>query len=502
MTIGFSLASLGEVGRGYFHILASATGKYKKDFTDKKFSNLLKTQNGTITISTFLHKCKEAGLQLYSDQEKKAMAIAKTAKKMNSDVESAVSAAMDVGISEEVSRDIVKSVFENKISLENQDSIIYDISSFIKMNHLLEKNSLSTEIELEGKAITDEDYNGIYLDTKCNVGDKVTKSDVRCIIESNITPSYNPIDRWLAKNSSLPQKPEIINEFLNILPLKSPGAKWFLYHWMLGIPASYDGEVVRLVLVLCGKQETGKTEFFRKLLPPELKPYYAENNLTDEAEIPLIMATRIITMDDEFSGKSKRNSQKFKEITSKQEFTFRPKYGRTAVTRRRVSLIAGTSNETDILSDRTGNTRILPVEFNQPYDYAKYNAIDKNQLLIEFFREYKRGKSWKLSPNAKELLQVLNADYEVEDYEAQIVSIFTENDASSEPVSFAKIKLHLEYCTRREIRSVRKLGIALGKKFEKKTIRKEGVVGKYYMNVGFRFNDKENIYSSDSHGFN
>lgn len=497
--IGMSFASrMGESGRPHFNAVSSVSDKYDQEKTDKKYSNLIKTGSGRITISTFLYKCKEAGLSLYSNEEKKAISIAKTAKKMNSDVESAVHSAKIAGVSEKVSRDFAKVVFETNISLENQESIIYEISAFIKMNYFIEKNCISQIIELDGKDITDEDYNGIYLNAKCNISDRVSKADVRAIIESPLTESYNPIDRWLSKHSDLPHKPEIIDEFLNILPLKTPGAKWFIYHWMLGIPATFDGDVVRLVLILCGKQETGKTEFFRKLLPPELRVYYAENNLTDEAEIPLIMSSNLITMDDEFSGKSKRDAQKFKEMTSKKEFTFRPKYGRSVVTRRRLSLMAGTANETDILSDRTGNTRILPVEFNDPYDYKKYNDLDKNKLLIEFFREYKRGKSWKLSPNAKELLNCLNSDYEIEDYEMQIINIFTQHDSSAEPVTFARIKLHLELCTRREIRSSRKLGIALGKKFDRKSKRFDGIKHKCYMNVGFRYNDDVKPYYSDN----
>lgn len=51
--IGLALASLGEDGRQYYHMLSSMNPKYRESQTDKKFDNLLRTRRGDISLGTF-----------------------------------------------------------------------------------------------------------------------------------------------------------------------------------------------------------------------------------------------------------------------------------------------------------------------------------------------------------------------------------------------------------------------------------------------------------------
>ena len=61
ISIGFSLASLGEEGREYFHIVSSQNAKYTERETDRKFDGFLRG-NGRIGIGTFFHYCKQFGV--------------------------------------------------------------------------------------------------------------------------------------------------------------------------------------------------------------------------------------------------------------------------------------------------------------------------------------------------------------------------------------------------------------------------------------------------------
>ena len=61
INIGFSLASLGEEGREYFHIVSSQNAKYTEQETDRKFDGFLRG-NGRIGIGTFFHYCKLFGV--------------------------------------------------------------------------------------------------------------------------------------------------------------------------------------------------------------------------------------------------------------------------------------------------------------------------------------------------------------------------------------------------------------------------------------------------------
>ena len=53
----------------------------------------------------------------------------------------------------------------------------------------------------------------------------------------------------------------------------TPGGQIFMYRWLMGIPAMYKGEPVPYILSLVGPGKTGKTEWFRRLLPSALKDY-------------------------------------------------------------------------------------------------------------------------------------------------------------------------------------------------------------------------------------
>ena len=76
------------------------------------------------------------------------------------------------------------------------------------------------------------------------------------------------------------------------------------------------------------------------------------------------MTKKWIILDDEYGGKSKREEKRLKEITSKAWINIREPYGRVSVDLRRLSVFCGTSNESQILNDPTGNRRILPIHIN------------------------------------------------------------------------------------------------------------------------------------------
>ncbi len=57
INLGFSLASLGEEGREYFHIVSQQNPKYSQRETDRKFDGFLRG-NDRIGIGTFFHYCK------------------------------------------------------------------------------------------------------------------------------------------------------------------------------------------------------------------------------------------------------------------------------------------------------------------------------------------------------------------------------------------------------------------------------------------------------------
>jgi len=63
IAIGFSLATLGEAGREYFHIVSRQSPKYKPRETDQKFSSFLRSCSNGYSIGTFFYYCQRFGVQ-------------------------------------------------------------------------------------------------------------------------------------------------------------------------------------------------------------------------------------------------------------------------------------------------------------------------------------------------------------------------------------------------------------------------------------------------------
>ena len=59
--IGFSLASLGESGRQFYHMASSINDKYNESECDKKFDDLLK-HGQSFSIGTFFYYCQQWGI--------------------------------------------------------------------------------------------------------------------------------------------------------------------------------------------------------------------------------------------------------------------------------------------------------------------------------------------------------------------------------------------------------------------------------------------------------
>jgi predicted P-loop ATPase len=168
--------------------------------------------------------------------------------------------------------------------------------------------------------------------------------------------------------------------------------------------ASINGKHSPLVLVLVGGQNTGKTEWFRRLLPDELKSYYAEDKLDQGKDSDILMTKKLIIMDDEMGGKSKAEAKMLNRLTSSQTFSIREPYGVVSVDLNRLAMLCGTTNIEGLLSDPTGNRRILPVKVLS-IDHQLYNSIDKKALFMEMYHLYNSGYNHNLSGDD---IQILN----------------------------------------------------------------------------------------------
>lgn len=208
---------------------------------------------------------------------------------------------------------------------------------------------------------------------------------------------------------------------------------------------------------------THNTEFFRRLLPKKLLPYYAESALDGGKDDDILMCKKLIIMDDEFGGKSKTDQRHFKSMTSKQVMAIRVPYGRKTQEMRRICSLAGTSNDVSLLSDPYGNRRILPINV-LGINHAAYNAIDKTALFLAFYDLYKSGFHWKFKAEDIQQLNEASEDFHAPNPEAELIEKFfciPEDENDGEYMTNTLIKDILETKTKQKIWNPTKLGIEL-----------------------------------------
>lgn len=431
--IGLAIADeYGEGGRNYFHTISSQSSKYDNDKCNKQYDVSLRRNEAGVSMGTLFFYCKEAGIEIQSGSTKEAEAVFKQRVKIDPSLSRKEAIASTVefmemrGASPGKIQQALERIKEVPTGLLKQEKIsdkTLEIETFIRQFDL-RYNDITLDLEYEGKQITDRDINGIYLKGMHAISDSISKEKIWSLMNSPIVPYYNPFLEYIDSIKEL--APEgVFKQLVECCEVDDPEYfEYFLKRWLLGIISSMHGTHSVLMLVLCGPQGCGKTEFFRNLLPKELNPYYHEGRIGGSKDDDRLMTNNILIVDDEFESTSKKEAAKFKEVASKSSFKMRLPYGKAVVDLKRHAVLAGTSNDYEILVDMTGNRRIIPVNISA-LDIDKLKAIDKDDLFAELYHEWKKvGNGWMLSGEDIERLNDKSTKNELLSYEEDLIQKF------------------------------------------------------------------------------
>lgn len=348
--------------------------------------------------------------------------------------------------------------------------------NFFMDKYSLRKNIITGDVEDENKSIDgkymvidDREVNTIYLQlSNLKLRNPISKEFIFSFIESKYVDYYNPFIDFIEKNKNINRSEKLISDLAHTIESDTPidNIEKYIKHWGCGMIASVFGSQSPLTLVLAGEQlNTGKTEFFRRLLPKELMSYYAESSLDGGKDDDILMCKKLIIMDDEFGGKSKQDQRHFKSMTSKQTMSIRLPYGRKTQEMRRLCSLCGTSNDVSLLNDPYGNRRILPINVFS-IDHEKYNLINKTELFLAFYDLYKSGFHWKFTANDIKQLNDASEDFHAPNPEAELIDKYfciPQTDNDGEYLTNTIIKDILETKTKQKIWNPTKLGLELVK---------------------------------------
>lgn len=404
--IGRAIANeYGSSGVEYFHQLSRYSPKYDREYLNKQYKEWVKSKDSRITINTVYYWAKQHGYSVSSNQENTIAKQAFYAKQAGK--------PMPKGANEQeqkIIEEVYTKVVDEKKDSKSKNVNIDDVSLWIKSCYPIKKNSITRAYELHEKEVEEEDFHYMFLEAK-KMFDKLSREIFDTIIYSSLTPKYNPIMDYL--DTLEYDGIDHIQDLAASITSDTGTPEWrksMLTKWLLGmIETIYTGAPNILLLVLAGEKNTGKTEFFKRLLPDPLQRFFANSQLDKGKDDELLMTQKLMIFDDEYSGKSKQDSKHMKRMLSSNTFTLREPYGRKNITLRRIATLCGTCNETEILNDPTGNRRIIVIEATGKFDFKLYNSVDKAGLIAQLKQMYLDGHRSTLSSEEIDQLEGFTA---------------------------------------------------------------------------------------------
>lgn len=162
---------------------------------------------------------------------------------------------------------------------------------------------------------------------------------------------------------------------------------------MLSVAARvlYPGCKVDLMVMLEGEQGVGKSSGCRALLPKVGWFLDHLGDIDNKDTLELLFGTLIVEH-AELAGMNKKDSASIKSFLSRQRDRFRRAYALSSKVVKRRPVFIGTTNESNYLSDPTGNRRYVPIVATNVD--IKWIVDNRDQLWAEAMERVKGGEPW------------------------------------------------------------------------------------------------------------
>ena len=224
---------------------------------------------------------------------------------------------------------------------------------------------------------------------------------------------------------------------------------WHLYlkKWLVGMVASWisDDVVNNVILVLIGEQGAYKTTWFNYLLPPPLKQYfYTKTNANRMSKDDILtLAQYALVCCEELDTMRPAELNQLKAAVTMPSIDERAAYAHYHEHRKHIASFCGTGNNTQFLSDPTGNRRWLPFEVENivsPRDHPfHYEGIYSQALAL-----YKSGFQYWFTKEEIQELNRHNRQVETPRLEHELVDLYFRRPTDSELGEFMSVARALQ----------------------------------------------------------
>ena len=456
LRIGFAIShQFNENGREYFHLVSQYSTKYDPDKCDKQYDSMLKASGSNqVRINTFYYYAKQAGIEIYSPSSKKIIQAAKQGKSAGLSPQ-IISNNLEKFEGIKVEPSTIEKISSSSNTPNDQLDEVSQMEMYLRSNYNLKKNVITMLIENNGEPLLEEDLNTMYLES-VKVMPKAKDSIFNKLIQSNFITKYNPLLDFISQNSNITTTGNISKICSSIQTQDKTYAEYFLTKWLVSIIATIHGQHSPLMLIFQGPQNAGKTWFERNIFPEPLQNYIGEVSPgMKDVDFYLLMCQKLIIIDDECGGKSKKDDLHQKALLDKARFDVRKPYGKGNVTVQRLAMMCGNTNEKDILTDLTGNRRYLIIDF-QSYNWEIFNSVDKTDLLMECYHLYKSGYNFRLTKDDIEYLNKYDHKYTTPSSARELIQKYFSptTEQKGTPLTATDIVVYIEAETKLRLTSV------------------------------------------------
>lgn len=276
-----------------------------------------------------------------------------------------------------------------------------NIEKYLNENYDFRYNEVSSRTiyknkEKEGfKLLDDYRFNSLFRETR-NKDIKVNVGNLRSLLASDFVPKYDPFKQFFNSLPKWDRKADYIEELASTVVTTDDGFfRWAFKKWLVAlVGCAINPEISNhSVLILTGAQGTGKTTWFKNLLPAQLQEYEFSGNINPHhKDSTILLSEKLLINLDEMSSYSKSKVEAFKELITKDIITERRPYGHFNENYIRRASFCGSSNTNEILMDVTGNRRFL---VNEAISFNNQHSVDLNlvysqakTLLDDGFKHY------------------------------------------------------------------------------------------------------------------
>lgn len=342
---------------------------------------------------------------------------------------------------------------------DSKTATVEEIKSFLDDHISLRFNEITSRVEYEIPAdntdahrfmpVNDRIVNSLW--SQMSTITRVNIQDMYRVIESDYVPVFNPFKEYL-NNLSKPGEQDYIRELAQTVRVKGGEQEQKLWHlylkkWLVGMVASWISEDVvnNVILVLIGEQGAYKTTWFNYLLPPPLKQYfYTKTNANRMSKDDILtLAQYALVCCEELDTMRPAELNQLKAAVTMPSIDERAAYAHYHEHRKHIASFCGTGNNTQFLSDPTGNRRWLPFEVESilsPREHPfHYEGIYAQALSL-----YTSGFQYWFTKEEIQELNRHNKQFETPHLEHELVDLYFRRPIDNELGEFISVARALQ----------------------------------------------------------